>query len=133
MISTYIKLDTRGMDRVEREIGKRADSAVRALANHIVDDINSNWSGKYPPASTKGNPPAYRTEKLMKSVSINLREKGKFTSKVNAHAVSIFYRAPYAKFLEDETVLNRPFLFPAVFRAEKFIAFYMIKFKVARP
>lgn len=138
MIKTYIKVDTKGLDRIDNSIERRTDSAVKDLANFVIDYVNSNWYGvappyKYPPTSMKGGAPFVRTGTLKKSVRTVYRDtSGRFAKGANVRAVTISYTAPYARFLEDEDVLDRPFLRPALDRAEPLVGYYLTINKVGR-
>lgn len=111
--------DTRELDRfLNRGQDDLADT-LYDVAGAIINDINASWSSI---PSSKGGPPAVRTGNLKRSAQ---REKftrldGKFAGKEGS-TVSIKYGATYAARLEFGD-LDRPFLVPAINRANGVIA-----------
>lgn len=116
----------RTMIAVEKKVEKGASEGARETAEAIVADIQSSWSGSSP--SAYGTAPAYLTGVLDSSVVVEDQgrdEGGRFASK----DAELFYITVntadnddrgqnYAMALEDPEYLNRPFLAPALKRAE---------------
>lgn len=119
-VSVEIKGNTSFLDRILQRVGVNAPRVTMDIAQDIRDDIRSNWSGNFPPASRPGEPPAKRSGTLDLSVVAiaeeNLRN-GKIVTLVQAGA-------PYASHLEYDTykMAARPFMRPAIKRAQKTFA-----------
>ena len=114
--------------RLEQDMHRKAGNAVKLGAEMLAADIRENWSAKSP--SPKGKPPAVVTGNLDSSVipeSVGRDVLGRFADKHNTtvHFVHINTkdgdnpggRGNYTQVLEFE--LNRPFIRPAVARAQR--------------
>lgn len=119
MITAHAKLDLRPLERLNAAMESRLSAAVRNSAEWIVNDVKSHWSPESP--SLRGNAPAKVTGTLERSARIYMRGNGgRFTSSVDAVQAEIRFLAPYSGVLETGK-LDRPFLVPAVLRAEKVV------------
>lgn len=127
----------RTMIRVEEKILDRVGEGVKATAEAIVEDIRSSWSGSAP--SAQGNPPAIRSGVLDESVVVEDQGRGdggRFASNKNAIAYYIHVDTAendpegynYAMALEDPDYLDRPFLAPALKRAQGYFATNIARF-----
>lgn len=117
----------RTMVQVEDTLGRQIGEGVKATADAIVADIRSSWSGS--PPSARGQAPAVRSGVLDASIEVQEQEgrdlRGRF---LGNGKVAYFISADtaendpdgynYAMALEDPDYLNRPFLAPALERAE---------------
>lgn len=125
-LKLLVKDNWRTMIRVEAAIEKQVAEGVRATADAIVADIRSSWSAYAP--SSRGNPPAIRTGVLDASIEVAEQGRdlaGRFAGK---NSVAYYIKADtadndprgynYAQALEDPDYLDRPFLAPAMLRAE---------------
>lgn len=115
MIRAYLKSDLTNLDILERKLPGMAEDGARAIAEFVINDINSTWSDASP--SPRGGPPAKVTGRLERSVVIQGRDEfGRFSSGKDVVGVSIRYTAPYSGRLEFGD-LERPYLGPALQRA----------------
>lgn len=114
------------MIRVERDLKKQVNEAVRATADAIVEDIRSSWSGMSP--SSWGSAPAIVTGLLDNSIVVDDQSRSPTGQFAKSSDMEVWYiRADtaggephgynYAMALEDPDYLNRPFLAPAMERA----------------
>ncbi len=125
-LKLLVKDNWRTMIRVEKKVEDGAAQGSRATAEAIIADIQSSWSGSSP--SARGTAPAYLTGVLNDSVVMETQGRddgGRFAGK----DAELFYikvdtsdNDPngdnYAQALEDPDYLDRPFLAPALERAE---------------
>lgn len=127
-LKLLVKDNWRTMVKVEKNVADGVEKGLQATAEAIVADIKESWSGYYPPSSIKGNPPAIRSEVLNDSVVVDKQgrdEAGRFAGK-DAKAYYIHVDTSegdpdgynYAQALEDPDYLDRPFIAPALDRAE---------------
>ena len=130
MLQVRVYKNLKGLDAIENNIRRRADTALRDIADDIVADIKESIDTPYPPASRWGNPPHRRTGDLQRSISYKQYRdpKGKFGA-----GYIIKAEVPYAEYLESPAVLWRPFFEPALLRAWTRIVYYMITRGVGRP
>jgi HK97 gp10 family phage protein len=114
MPGIIITRDTRKLDALVKaaENGQIGRLVVGDTADKAKTYIRSHWSGRYPPASLPGEPPAIRTGKLDLSVRV---EQPTFSNGVTTGGVEA--TAPYAGYLEFGTskMAARPFMRPALF------------------
>lgn len=117
----------RTMVRVEDTLKKQVGEGVKATADMIAEDIRSSWSGMSP--SARGEAPAVLTGVLDSSVVVDDQgrdSEGRFAGKADAAVwfirVDTSENDPggdnYAQALEDPGYLDRPFVAPALARAE---------------
>ncbi len=132
----YEKSNWRTMIRVEKDIADRVSEGVKATAEAIVEDIRKSWSSVSP--SAMGAAPAVVSEVLDSSVVVDDQGRdslGRFTSKDTA---AYYIRVDteesdpggynYAMALEDPEYLDRPFLAPALDRAEGYFTSNIVRF-----
>lgn len=131
-VHAYIRVtdNWRTQIKLEKDVARKTDTAVKKMAESIRDDIKKSWSGFYPPSSDRGQPPAVRTGNLNDSVKVEDQGRsalGQFASGDNSKSWFIQIdtsghpdgrNQQYAMALEDPDYLNRPFLEPALKRAE---------------
>jgi hypothetical protein len=122
MISTRFHIDTSPMDRLLGGLDEKVQKVSEEIAQDIVNDIKDEMRKHQSPAP-RGSAPAIVSGDLIRSVKVVRRfgENNVFTKGKHFKGASIQAGggAPHAKHLEDTTVLDRPFIIPAVKRAEK--------------
>lgn len=116
-LSAYWKVDTSGLDFVEKEAPIIIDEATRQTAQDIADSVKENWSASSP--SAPFTPPAVVTGYLDSTVKVVKRDAaGRFAVLKNTVSWTVRVEAEYAAALEFGNPVTgaapRPFLTPAV-------------------
>ncbi len=95
-------------------------TGLSEIADSIIRDVRANWTPESP--SVRGQPPAVVTGRLdrsLKNTSSNRDFAGRFISRMGGKYYRLIeVEAPYSGVLENPAGLNRPFLAPAVERAQ---------------
>lgn len=119
MIYATLKQDFSGLNRIENMLPHNVEKSVRKVAQAVIADINASWSSSSP--SDNGAPPAVVSGNLRDSITdAQARDElGHFTA-----AWKISVEADYAGYLEPPGWLNRPFLLPALERAEQHLGYF---------
>jgi hypothetical protein len=117
MITVKVRRNSTVLDRLLRNAPALSRAEVHDAAEDAVKDVRAHWSGRYPPASSAGQPPAMRSEELDKNIfaiPVETLSSGKVTEEIQV-------RVPYGPALEFGTykMRARPFLRPAMLRARK--------------
>lgn len=108
-----VKLDTTKLDKMSKYAQKNVDAITRDEAETVLGDIRSNWSPSSP--SSPGTSPAKVTGDLDDSGEVRQ------LSKSDAPSYVVIFKSFKASMLELGTINMpaRPFMRPAVFRAEQ--------------
>src|SRR5574341_713072 len=113
MISVKMKVNTKGLDALDKYAPIKTDEATKWLAYRIAEIIHDSWSETAP--SSPGNPPAVRTGNLDRSVKVEKTGRtvaGRFASGDNVKLWVTRIGAHYAGTLEHGggNILPRPFV-----------------------
>jgi len=119
-MTARMRLDTQGLDHIDRTVDENTMDALTKLGASIVNDIRSNWFPRSP--SPRGGPPAVVTGALDATIRVDRQGRDLLGRLAGKDAMTLFIRAGsddvvYAGILEDG--LNRPFFVPALERASE--------------
>lgn len=118
MAGIILTRDTRKLDALVKhaENGQIGRLVVDTTSEQTKNYIRSHWSGRWPPASLPGEPPAIRTGKLDLSIRVQPATFGGGQTIGGVEAT-----APYADYLEFGTfkMAPRPFMRPALFEVNR--------------
>lgn len=88
------------LERIHKEEERRMQITTRYVKNQVVKKLGQ----KYPPASSRGEPPALRTGQLRRSIATEVVRVGQGV--IGRVGTNLYY----AKYLELEQYLGRSFL-----------------------
>lgn len=91
-------------DSVQNEVETKLKGRLERATRHLANCVKKKLSQNYPPASTIGNAPHLRTGELRRSIATEvIEDDGMLVGRVGT-------AVEYAKYLELEEHLDRPFL-----------------------
>jgi hypothetical protein len=102
-----VKVNVSDLQKLIKKVGSKeaAQQIMKPLAELMLEEVRMNWSGRVPPRSTPGNPPAIDTGLLDRTMNIRPVKDG----------YSTIARQDYSEHLEYGTykMAARPFMLPA--------------------